>query len=154
MLLQTLKEHSKEAFHEFWGHGTKLVFQRILRTTVLVAFNQLNLTDLETLGSFTQLTFIPFYPSSLLGLTLFFRVSACPEYFTAGQPFQQPDPGLFGICKALTGYMKNHFQFEKNKLGFVLTVSCSISNCLFPSVCSSMQRINYKEQSLSTFWVT
>lgn len=33
---------------------------------VLVAFNQLNLTDLETLGSFAQLTFLPLYPSSLL----------------------------------------------------------------------------------------
>lgn len=65
-LLQTLKEQSKEAFHEFWGNGTKLVFQRIHRTMVLVAFNQLNLTDLETLGSFAQLTFLPLYPSSLL----------------------------------------------------------------------------------------
>lgn len=63
-LLQTLKEHSKEAFHEFWG--TKLVFQRIHRTMVLVSFNQLNLTDLETLGAFTQLSFISLYPSSLL----------------------------------------------------------------------------------------
>lgn len=33
---------------------------------VLVSFNQLNLTDLETLGAFTQLSFISLYPSSLL----------------------------------------------------------------------------------------
>lgn len=69
---------------------------------VLVAFDQLNLTDIETLGSFTQLTFTLLYPSSLLQWVLLCVL----ELLLAHSILQQGNPSNCLIQDSL-GYARH-----------------------------------------------